>query len=754
LEEFVVSTVANDIINRLSELTLEEKASLCLGSDFWHTAPVERLGIPAIMVSDGPHGLRAQLEQGDHVGLLASAPATCFPTASALASSWNAELFRTVGVALGREAKKLGVSVVLGPGINMKRSPLCGRNFEYISEDPWLAGELATAMVVGTQSEGVGTSLKHYAANNQEDDRLRISAEVDERTLREIYLPAFERVVKQAQPWTVMCAYNKLNGTYCSEHHWLLTEVLREEWGFEGLVVSDWGAVHDRVAAVRGGLDLEMPPNLGVSDAAIVEAVRNGSLEESVLDEAVNRVLRLVERSQPASAEGASFDPDDHHALARRAAHQSAVLLKNASHVLPLQPQQGSTVAVIGEFARTPRFQGAGSSQVNPTKVDVALEEFQSALAGRADVRFAAGFGIGTTHNDEHLLREAVELATEADHVLVFLGLPGEDESEGFDRTHIDLPANQLVLLHALADVHDRLIVILANGGVVRISTWEDRVAAILECWLSGQAAGGAAVDLLLGVANPSGKLAETIPIRLQDNSSYLNFPGEDGTVNYGEGVFIGYRAYDKLVQPVSYPFGFGLSYTTFRIDDVNVSVAGSVADEDLAVTVTASVTNTGPRAGAEVVQVYVEDVEASVARPLHELKGFMRVDLEPGETKQVSCQLDQRAFAFWSRRFQQWVVESGEFIIAVGSSSRDLVGTEAITIDAPRLSLPLGPDSTLHEWLEDERGRELLTKRDVRLLQDPELIKVIGTMPMETLAAFQGMALSHAELNELIAEL
>jgi beta-glucosidase len=754
LEEFVVSTVANDIINRLSELTLEEKASLCLGSDFWHTAPVERLGIPAIMVSDGPHGLRAQLEQGDHVGLLASAPATCFPTASALASSWNAELFRTVGVALGREAKKLGVSVVLGPGINMKRSPLCGRNFEYISEDPWLAGELATAMVVGTQSEGVGTSLKHYAANNQEDDRLRISAEVDERTLREIYLPAFERVVKQAQPWTERCAYNKLNGTYCSEHHWLLTEVLREEWGFEGLVVSDWGAVHDRVAAVRGGLDLEMPPNLGVSDAAIVEAVRNGSLEESVLDEAVNRVLRLVERSQPASAEGASFDPDDHHALARRAAHQSAVLLKNASHVLPLQPQQGSTVAVIGEFARTPRFQGAGSSQVNPTKVDVALEEFQSALAGRADVRFAAGFGIGTTHNDEHLLREAVELATEADHVLVFLGLPGEDESEGFDRTHIDLPANQLVLLHALADVHDRLIVILANGGVVRISTWEDRVAAILECWLSGQAAGGAAVDLLLGVANPSGKLAETIPIRLQDNSSYLNFPGEDGTVNYGEGVFIGYRAYDKLVQPVSYPFGFGLSYTTFRIDDVNVSVAGSVADEDLAVTVTASVTNTGPRAGAEVVQVYVEDVEASVARPLHELKGFMRVDLEPGETKQVSCQLDQRAFAFWSRRFQQWVVESGEFIIAVGSSSRDLVGTEAITIDAPRLSLPLGPDSTLHEWLEDERGRELLTKRDVRLLQDPELIKVIGTMPMETLAAFQGMALSHAELNELIAEL
>ena len=749
-----MSDVANDFTNRLSELTLEEKASLCLGSDFWHTAPVERLGIPQIMVSDGPHGLRAQLEEADHVGIGGSAPATCFPTASALGSSWNPELFRTVGEALGREAKKLGVSVVLGPGINMKRSPLCGRNFEYISEDPWLAGELATAMVQGTQSQGIGTSLKHYAANNQEDDRLRVSAEVDDRTLREVYLPAFERVVKQSQPWTVMCAYNKINGTYCSEHYWLLTQVLREEWGFEGLVVSDWGAVHDRVAALRGGLDLEMPPNVGVSDAAIVAAVGDGSLYESILDDSVSRVLQLVDRSQPALAARGEFDFDEHHALARRAAHESAVLLKNAGNVLPLQPASGSTVAVIGEFARTPRFQGAGSSQVNPTLIDVPLDELQSALAGQAEVRFAAGFGIGTTDNDEELMQEAVELASEADHVLVFLGLPGEDESEGFDRTHIDLPANQLVLLHALAEVHDRLIVILANGGVVRVSTWEDKVAAILECWLSGQAAGGAAVDLLLGVANPSGKLAETIPVRLQDNSSYLNFPGEEGVVRYGEGIFIGYRAYDKLIQHVSYPFGFGLSYTTFRIDDVNVSVTGSVAGGDLAATVTASVTNTGQRAGAEVVQVYVGDVEASVARPLRELKGFVKIHLEPGETRQVSFDLDERAFAFWSRRLQQWVVESGEFLIAVGSSSRDLVATEAITIDAPRLSLPLGPDSTLHEWLDDDRGRELLAKRDIRLLQDPELIKVIGTMPMHTLAAFQGMALSHEELNELVAEL
>src|SRR5215213_3055761 len=438
-EEFVVSTVASDFIKRVSELTLEEKASLCLGSDFWHTAPVERLGIPSIMVSDGPHGLRTQLEQGDHVGLLASAPATCFPTASALASSWNPELFRTVGVALGREAKKLGVSVVLGPGINMKRSPLCGRNFEYISEDPWLAGELGKATVDDTQSEGVGTSLKHYAANNQEDDRLRVSAEVNERTLREIYLPAFERVVKSAQPWTIMCAYNKLNGTYCSEHRWLLTEVLRDEWGFDGLVVSDWGAVHDRVAALRGGLDLEMPPNLGVSDAAVAAAVRSGELDESVLDESVRRVLRLVERSQPALAKGGSFSTDDHHALARRAAHESAVLLKNDGGVLPLRPAPGSRLAVIGEFARTPRYQGAGSSQVNPTQLDVPLDELRAGVGTEVQVDFAAGFGVGTTLGDDELAREAVELARGADHVLVFLGLPAADESEGFDRTHMDL---------------------------------------------------------------------------------------------------------------------------------------------------------------------------------------------------------------------------------------------------------------------------------------------------------------------------
>jgi beta-glucosidase len=748
--------VPSNLTTLVAELTLEEKASLVIGSAFWYTAPVERLGVPRIMVSDGPHGLRTQLHEADHLGLSTSVPATCFPTASALGSSWNADLFRMVGEALGQEAAVIGVSVVLGPGINMKRSPLCGRNFEYVSEDPWHAGELATAMVQGLQSQGVGTSVKHYAANNQEDDRLRVSAEVDERTLREIYLPAFERVVKNAQPWTVMCAYNKLNGTYCSEHHWLLTEVLRDEWGFDGLVVSDWGAVHDRVAALRGGLDLEMPPNLGVSDAAVVAAVRSGELDESVLDESVGRVLRLVERSQPGLAKGASFAAGEHHALARRAALESAVLLKNDGGVLPLQPAPGSRIAVIGEFARTPRYQGAGSSQVNPTQLDVPLDELRAGLGDQVQVDFAAGFGVGTTESDAELAREAVELAHGAANVVVFLGLPSDYESEGFDRTHMDLPTNQVQLIEALAEVHDRLIVVLANGSAVRLSNWQDKVSAILECWLSGQAAGGAAADLLLGVANPSGKLAETIPVRLEDNPSYLNFPGDSQIVRYGEGIFIGYRAYDRLDQAVSYPFGFGLSYTTFEISKLYVVVNGSVQGGDLAVTVGVSVSNTGAVAGAEVVQVYVRDVESSVARPIRELKAFAKVALEPGESRQVTFHLDERSFAFWSVLHCRWVVEAGDFEIAVGSSSRDLAETHTISLDAPSLALPLTKDSTLDEWLADEKGRALLESEhfDTPLVQDPEFVSVVGSMPMSTLAGFPGIGLNHRALDYLLTRL
>src|SRR5215203_5624475 len=450
-----------DMDRLLNALPLEEQASLTSGSYFWYTAPVERLGIPKIMVSDGPHGLRAQPGEGDHLGLGGSVPATCFPTASAIASAWNPDLLTRIGQALAQEARACNLSVILGPGINMKRSPLCGRNFEYLSEDPFLAGELAVGIVDGIQSRGVGTSVKHYAANNQETDRLRGDAQIDERSLREIYLPAFERVVKASQPWTIMCAYNKVNGQSSSENPWLLTTVLREEFGFEGLVVSDWGAVYHRVPALLAGTDLEMPPALGRSPEAVVAAVQAGQVPTEVLDARVRTVLELVAKGMPVLELDETFDADAHHALAREAAAESIVLLKNDG-LLPLSTS--ASIAVIGEFARTPRFQGAGSSQVNPTRVDSLLEELRAVYG---EVPFAAGYGIGETGEDEALLAEAERVAGSAETVVVMIGLPGADESEGFDRTHMELPANQLAALKAVTTVNPNVVVVLVNGSTV-----------------------------------------------------------------------------------------------------------------------------------------------------------------------------------------------------------------------------------------------------------------------------------------------
>ncbi|HEV2824250.1 MAG TPA: glycoside hydrolase family 3 C-terminal domain-containing protein [Actinomycetota bacterium] len=746
----------------LGQLTLEEKASLCLGSDFWHTAPVERLGIAAIMVSDGPHGLRTQPEEADHVGISGSVPATCFPTASALASSWDPELVQRVGAALGREARAQGVAVVLGPGINIKRSPLCGRNFEYFSEDPALSGVLGAAMIDGVQSQGVGTSLKHYAANNQETDRLRVSAEVDERTLREIYLAGFERAVTEAGPWTVMCAYNKVNGVYASEHAWLLTTVLRGEWGFDGLVVSDWGAVHDRVAALAAGLDLEMPPNLGVSDAAILTAVRSGQLDEHVLDTAVARVLQLVDRAAANTEPPPVLDPDAHHMLARAAATECAVLLKNQDRLLPLRPAAGDIIAVIGEFARTPRYQGAGSSQVNPTRVDVALDELRAGVPEGVEIAFAAGYGIDTSDRDEQLAAEAVALAERADVVVAFLGLPAADESEGFDRSHMDLPANQTALLSRLADANPNLAVVLANGSAVRLSEWEQHAKAVLECWLSGQGAGGAAANLLLGTANPSGRLAETLPLRLEDTPSYLNFPGEAGQVRYGEGIFVGYRGYDALDRQVHYPFGHGLSYTSFGYADLSANVTGRPQDGDLVVNITCRVTNTGDHRGKEVVQLYVGDPEASVARPVRELKAFAKVDLDPGETTAVAFTLTARDLSYWSTRLHDWALEGGEFELAVGASSRDLRLTTTLDIAAPPLPSRLDGMSTLQEWLADPTGSALLHKavgtdetgRPKGILGSEELMVVIGNFPISTLAGFAGFGLTHSIVHTLVDQI
>ena len=753
-----------DIAAVVATLTLEEKAALSIGSDIWHTAPVERLGVEAIMVSDGPHGLRAQFDlQGDHVGLGGSVPATCFPTASALASAWNPGLARQVGEALGRECLRWQVSVLLGPGVNMKRSPLCGRNFEYLSEDPYLAGEIASGLVDGVQSQGIGTSLKHFAANNQETDRMRVNAVIDQRTLREIYLPAFEKVVTTAQPWTVMCAYNKINGTYGAEHHQLLTEILRDEWGFEGLVVSDWGAVHDRVASLAAGLDLEMPPVIGHSDVAVVEAVRAGTLDESVLDETVRRVLRLVDRSRPAREREHTVDEAAHHALARSVAQETAVLLKNDGGLLPLDPGSSLRIAVIGELARTPRFQGAGSSQVNPTTIDIPLDELRAIAGGQVRIDFAPGYSLDdSSEADSAALRdEAAALARDADVVLAFLGLPDAVESEGFDRTDIAIPENQTDVLSALAEVRggsEQIAVLLANGSSVEVASWQEHAAAILECWLSGQAAGGAAADLIFGIANPSGKLAETLPIRLQDNPSYLNFPGGDGVVRYGEGIFIGYRGYDTAQVEVSYPFGHGLSYTTFAVDDLELTATGSVADDDLDVTVRARVTNTGPRAGAEVVQVYVADPECVVPRPVRELKAFDKIFLDPGVSGVVELHLDSRAFAYWSERFDRWVVEAGEFEIAVGTSSRHLAATASITIDAPRVAAPINRESTLGEWLADPRARSLLEQQmggDSTLQKiDPDMIKMVEQMPASTIASFGFGGFGLDDLDRMLAEL
>ena len=759
-----------NIASLLAALTLEEKASLCLGSDFWHTAPIPRLGIPAVALSDGPHGLRKQPDEGDHVGISGSLPATCYPTASALGSSFDPDLVRRVGEALGAEALTQGVAVVLGPGINIKRSPLCGRNFEYFSEDPLVSGVLGAALVEGVQSQGIGTSVKHYAANNQETDRLRVSADVDERTLREIYLPGFERVVTQARPWTVMCAYNKVNGVYASENPWLLTEVLRDEWGYDGLVMSDWGAVHDRVAALDAGLDLEMPPDLGVSDAAIVAAARSGELDEAVLDRAVARVLRLVDRALSGAIDVGEeatarpgFDADGHHALARAAAAECAVLLKNDGDLLPLQPSAGDTVAVIGEFARTPRYQGAGSSQVNPTQVDNAVDELQAAVPDGVRVVFAPGFGIGTTTVDDELAAEAVALAGRASVVVAFLGLPDADESEGFDRTHLDLPANQTALVGRLAAANPNLVVVLANGSAVRLSDWEQHAAAILECWLSGQAAGGAAADLLVGAANPSGRLAETLPLRLEDNPSYLNFPGEHGHVRYGEGVFVGYRGYDALLLPVSYPFGHGLSYTNFEYADLTTTLTGNAEDDTLAVAVTCTVTNTGQRAGKEVVQLYVTDPDSSVARPPRELKGFAKTaTLVPGEGQTVTFRLQSRDLSYWSVRQHRWVLEGGTFRLGVGASSRDLRLTTTIEATALPPTVELDGMSTLEEWLAHPVGAGLIREavgvdengRPRGILGDEELIRVIGNFPIRTLAAFPGLGIDHATVDHLLRRL
>lgn len=740
-----------DVEHILGQLTVAEKASLTSGSSFFFTWPVERLGIPKIMVADGPHGLRPQPGDADHLGKRYSVPSTCFPTACAIASSWNPALVEEVGAALAQEARANHLSVILGPGVNMKRSPLCGRNFEYYSEDPFLTGELAVGFINGVQQHGdVGTSLKHYVANNQETERLRVDARVSERALREIYLPAFERAVTGAQPWTVMCSYNKVNGHSLSQNERLLEQVLRQEFGFQGLVVSDWGAVYDRLEALRAGTDLEMPPTLPYSPDAISAAVESGELDESVLDTRVRAVLTLVSKGMGVLDTDATYDEDRHHALARAAAAESLVLLKNDDGLLPLGAD--AKIAVVGEFARTPRFQGAGSSLVNPTRVDTPLDALRVSYP---DLVFAQGYSFDETNETDAQRDEAVGVAADADAVIAFIGLPASDESEGFDRTHLLLPTAQLRCLAAIAEVNPNIVTVIFNGSTVDLRQVAPHSRAIIEAWLCGQAVGGAVADVLTGVECPSGHLAETIPYRLEDNSSFLNFPGEGLTVNYGEGVFIGYRGYDQADQDVMYPFGFGLSYTNFLTTDVQAEISGSAAEGTLSAEVTAVVTNTGSRRGAHVLQVYIHDPVASVPRPPRELKGFKKVWLEAGESKTIAVSLDQRAFSYWSEALDRWVVESGTFSIQVGDHSRAIVESIDVAIDAPSIAGPLTKWSTLSEWNADELGRSVIAEFVARGAWNPlteAKLRVMGNAPLQTVSTFPGVSLTPPEVADAVA--
>lgn len=731
-------------------LTVEQKASLTSGATTWTTCGVE--GVADFMhMSDGPHGLRFQGVEGDSLGIESSVPATCFPPAAGLASSWDRDIIRLVGQTLGEEARDLGVSVLLGPGLNIKRSPLGGRNFEYASEDPFLAGEYGVSFVRGVQSEGVSAVPKHFAANNQETDRFRVSARIDERTLREIYLPAFETTVKMAKPWAIMCAYNKINGVYASQNSRLLTTILRDEWGFDGVVVSDWGAVVDRVAAVQSGLDIEMPPS--GTDSKIVDAVKAGELSEAVLDKVVQRVHLLSERTQSVRlTDRTAIDFQGHDLIARKAAQESVVLLKNEG-VLPIRSHQYQSLAIIGEFARTPRYQGGGSSHVTSSITHNLLSEMRLALPDTR-ITFSAGYtteGNSRDNNEiEEYIEEAARNAAEAELAIVNVGYMDGDESEGLDKKSLDLREDQQKLLEAVLDTGTPTVVVLSGGGVIGLGSWSQRCSALLEGWLLGQAGGAALADVLTGLVSPSGRLNETIPLSLDDTPSRLNFPGADGVVNYGEGLFVGYRYYDTLKLPVAYPFGFGLSYADFAYSDLSVQRVGPCSVE-----VSFTVTNTGDCEAADVPQIYVASGQKD--RPKHELKGFERVVLKPGESTRVCVQLGDRSFATWNIRDSQWRVYPGRYNIELSHSSRDVVLSQEIELEGDEFIPELDGMSTIGEWLANPYG-EVVINPMVQSIQakfgseqpSPELYEMFLQMPLVKLTAW-GFGFTEGHLQAMV---
>ena len=690
-----------DIQKLLSEMTLEEKCSLLSGADFWHTKAVKRLGIPAMMMSDGPHGLRKQDQTGDHLGINDSIKAVCFPTACATAASFDREAVRAIGREIGKACQHEDLGVILGPAVNIKRSPLCGRNFEYFSEDPYLAGEMAVSLIDGVQSQGVGTSIKHFAANSQEHRRMSSDSVIDERTLREIYFPAFEQAVKRAKPWTVMCSYNKLNGTHASQNRELLTGVLREDWGFDGLVMSDWGAVSDRVAGLPAGLDLEMPSSGGSNDRRVMKAVQEGRLSEEAVDVAAGRVLQMVDRYLTSRRPDTPWDKEAQHALARQIAAECMVLLKNEDGILPLH--EGEKLAVIGRFAAQPRFQGGGSSHINSFRV----ESLMDALEGMPGITYAQGYDVKDEEPDEALIAQAVEAAAHADKAVIVAGLPDSFESEGYDRTHMRMPRCQVELIERVAKVNPNVVVVLYNGSPVEMP-WLPCAKAVLEGYLGGQAVGGATRDVLFGTVNPCGCLPESFPVKLEDNPSYLTYGGEGDVAVYAEGVFVGYRYYDRKKMDVLFPFGHGLSYTTFAYANLRLS-ADRIRDTDT-LTVSVDVTNTGKRAGKTVVQLYVGDRECEVFRPVRELKDFAKISLEPGETKTVTFTLSKRAFAYWNVKLHDWFVESGAFTVEIGRSSRDIALSSEVYVEGTQtVPMTVTPDTIYLDLMKNEKARRVL---------------------------------------------
>ncbi len=697
----------------IGKMSLEQKAEITSGFDYWHTVAIPDFGIPGIMMSDGPHGLRRHPGKIKGKDKRTPLPATCFPLACLSACSWDRELIRQMGVAIGEEATDQNVAVVLGPGVNIKRSPLCGRNFEYFSEDPYLSGEIGSAWINGVQSCNVGASVKHFAANNQEYFRMTSDSVIDERALREIYLTAFEKTIKQSQPWTVMSAYNKLNGTYCTENDWLLNKVLRDEWGFKGAVVCDWGAENNRADGIRGGNDIEMPSSNGIGAKQVTDAIKSDCLDESILDTCVDRVIDLALKSNRYSNENVNIkNANKHHKLARKIAAESIVLLKNSDNILPID--KNKKLAVIGETATNPRIQGSGSSQVNPSKVDNFLDE-----AKKEDLKitYAQGYEKSTDEPNAQMVTEAKRISKDADIVLLFVGLTEQYEAEANDRTHMNLPLSHTVLINEICSVNSNVVVILSGGAAVEMP-WIDRVKGVLNTYLPGQAGGGAIVDIITGKVNPSGKLAESYPIHLQDTPCVNYYPNRFAPY-YKESIFVGYRYYDSANKDVMFPFGFGLSYTNFEYEDINVNINA----DDKKVTVSFKIKNVGDCDGAEIAQIYVQANNSLIFRPKKELKGFEKVFLKSGEAENISVVLDERAFAFYNVKKGSWQIENCSYTVLIGASSRDI-----------RLSQDLNiPFYDEYEIPDYRQSSPSYYKADIKKIPDTEFEALYGKiLPMQ----------------------